>query len=273
MKLINFPSLLGQSKKGVQNTCKYLKNALDNNFYDVKCKNTIRHRNFYLVNNLWNLYHANILFDRKINIGGDHSMAIATIADSLNRVPQNKLKVLWFDAHADINTYNSSRTKNFHGMPLSYLTNLDYDEELSFIANTLNFENLLYIGIRSLDKYERKVIQKYNIKYINVNEVNNYPEESLKIIKDFIGNDPTHLSFDVDAMDPSLIPSTGTPVENGLHLEETKFILDEVKDSNIINMDITELNLEIGSNKEKKASFHNFLTLFDKYLNIKSDFN
>jgi arginase len=132
---------------------------------------------------------------------------------------------------------------------------------------------LLYIGIRSLDKYERKIIQKYNINYINVNEVNNYPEESLKIIKNFVGNNPTHLSFDVDVMDPSLIPCTGTPVENGLHLEETKFILDEIKDSNIINMDITELNLEIGTNKEKKTSFYNFLTLFDKYFEEKDNLN
>ena len=273
MKIINFPSMLGQRKKGVQNTCSYLKNIVNNEFYDVNCKNTVRHRNFHLINNLWNLYHANILFDHKINIGGDHSMAFATIADSLNRVPQNKLKVLWFDAHPDINTYNSSKTKNFHGMPLSYLTNLDYDDDLSFITNTLNFDNLLYIGIRSLDRYERKIIHKYKIKYINVNEINNYPEESLKIIKNFIGNNPTHLSFDVDVMDPSLIPSTGTAVENGLQLEETKFILDEIKRSNIINMDITELNLDIGSNIEKKISLQNFITLFDKYLEIKSDFS
>ena len=62
-------------------------------------------------------------------------------------------------------------------------------------------------------------------------------------------------------MDPSLIPSTGTPVENGLQLEETKFILDEIKTNNIINMDITELNLDIGSNIEKNISskFYNFI--------------
>ena len=74
-------------------------------------------------------------------------------------------------------------------------------------------------------------------------------------------------------MDPSIITSTGTPVAEGLLLEETKFVLDKIKNNNIINMDITELNLNIGSDKEKKNSFLNFLYLFDNYLNIKSDFN
>ena len=271
MKIINFSSMLGQRKKGVQDTCRYLKNVLNNEFFDIDCKNTIRHRNFFLVNNLWNLYQANVLIDKKINIGGDHSMAIATVADSLNRVPQDKLKVIWFDAHADINTYASSKTKNYHGMPLSFLSNLDYDEDLSFIHNTLNLDNLLYVGIRSLDKFEKKVINKYNIKYITTNELNNNPEQSTEIIKEFIGNDPTHISFDVDAMDPSLITSTGTPVAEGLFLEETKFVLDEIKNNNIINMDIAELNLNIGSYKERKNSLLNFLYLFDNYLDVKEN--
>ena len=96
--------------------------------------------------------------NKKINIGGDHSMAIATVADSLNRVPPGKLKVIWFDAHPDINTYKSSISKNYHGMPLGYLTGLCKSHYFPFITNYLNFENLLYIGIRDIDEYEKKII-------------------------------------------------------------------------------------------------------------------
>ncbi len=268
MKIINFASKLGQKKYGVQNTGHYLEKLIDNSFFHVKCKNQISKKNFY--NNLNKLYFSNNLFQKKINIGGDHSMSIATVADSLNRVEQGRLKVLWFDAHADINTYYSSKSKNFHGMPLSYLTNLDKNKNFSFIINTLDLNNLMYIGIRDLDNYEKKIIKKYNIQYINTNDFNNLPEKSLSKIINFIKDDPFHLSFDVDCLDPSIISSTGTPVNNGLLLDETKYVLDTIKNYNLINMDIAELNLYIGDKNEKRKSLNNFLYLFNNYLDVKS---
>ena len=111
-KLINFPHLLGQKKLGVNKTGRYLKKVLANDFVDVKCNNSIRNRYPNMVNNLWKLYRENILHNNKINIGGDHSMSLATVADSLNRTEEDQLKVLWFDAHPDINTYQSSPSKN-----------------------------------------------------------------------------------------------------------------------------------------------------------------
>lgn len=266
--------MLGQKRKGVEFTGKYLKKYIENEFHDVPCKNISKNINKnkikYLTNNLSNLYNANIFFDKKINIGGDHSMAIATVADSLNRVPKNKLKVVWFDAHADINTYSSSNTKNFHGMPLSFLSKLDKQYEFPFIVNTLNLKNLIYVGIRDLDMFEEKIINKYGINYIQSDELNNKPEKTLKEIKKFVNNDPFHLSFDVDVMDPSIIPSTGTPVNHGLLLDQTKFVIDELKNDNLINMDITELNLNLGNKNEQNKSLNNFLNLFNNYLDIKA---
>ncbi len=175
-------------------------------------------------------------------------MSIATVAYSLNKVYD--LKVLWFDAHADINTTYSSNTNNFHGMPLGFLTGLDYNKNISFIKNYLKFSNLLYIGIRELDDFELNIIDSCNIKYITCKEVNENPEIALLKINQFIGNDSFHLSFDVDCMDPSIISSTGTPVDNGLKLPQTKFIVDKLMEKNtLINMDLTELNLDIGNNK------------------------
>jgi arginase len=269
MKIINFPSRLGQRKKGLENTGSYFKNFVNNNFYNVNCSNSTKHREFHLINNLWNLYHANILFKNKINIGGDHSMSMATVADSLNRSPENKLKVIWFDAHPDINTYKSSNTKSFHGMPLSFLTGIDEDEDLSFIVNKLKFDNLMYVGLRSVDRFESRILNKYEIKHLNVNTINNNPQKSYRMIKNFIKDDPVHLSFDVDVLDPSIMPCTGTPVDKGLKLDPTKIVLDHLKNDNIVNMDITELNLELGNEKEKNESIKNILYLFDNYFDVK----
>lgn len=267
--IILFPHKLGQLKNGIQNTPLYFKKIFYDKSHLVKCNN--KHTNysikyFNIVRNLRKLYHSNILFDKnKINIGGDHSMSIATVADSLNRTKEGELKVLWFDAHADINTIRSSRTKNFHGMPLSYLTGITYNRDFSFIINNLHFDNLMYIGIRKLDRFEKKIIKKYNIKYISCDEINNHTDKSIEKILNFIDENPVHISFDVDCLDPKIMPCTGTTVSNGLKLESTKKILDSIENTNIINMDITELNLELGSNHDREISIKNLFYLFNKY--------
>ena len=272
MRLINFPHLLGQKKLGVNKNGKYLKKVLKNDFIDVPCNNSIRNGYPNMVNNLWKLYRENIFHEKKINIGGDHSMSIATIADSLNRTLEGELKVLWFDAHPDINTYQSSPSKNFHGMPLSYLTGLDENDDFSFIINKLPIQNIMYIGIRDINKYEQKIIDKYDMWTITPDEVNDDPEECYEIMKSFIGNDPFHLSFDVDCLDPFIIPCTGTPVKNGLQLEQTKDIIDKLLDRpNLINMDITELNLDIGTEYQQLISLDNFLYLFDELFEEKDN--
>ena len=113
----------------------------------------------------------------------------------------------------------------------------------------------------SLDDFELEIIDKCNISFITTNEVNDDPYLTSLKIKQFIGDDSFHLSFDVDCMDPSIISSTGTPVENGLLLEPTKIILDKlVSKKTMINMDITELNFKLG---DKEKSLKNTLKLFN----------
>jgi arginase len=263
MNIIYFPHKLGQLKNGLQNSLNILSSNICKPIHIVCCNNS-KNNNNNLYKNLNNLYQVNKTFNRKINIGGDHSMAIATISESLNRYPN--LKVLWFDAHPDINTYKESKSKNLHGMPLSYLTGLDSDNRFEYLNNKLDFKNLLYIGIRDIDEFEANIIKKYKIKYISPEQLNNNPEKCLQTIHQFIKNDPIHISFDVDCMDPSLIPSTGTPVKNGLKLKETTFILNNLYFNNIVNMDITELNFKIGGKKGQEKSINNFLYLFNNYL-------
>jgi len=259
--VILFPHRAGQLLKGVDKSPKTLSLYLNKDIikHNVICTNNI-------FTNILNLYETNKnITGPKINIGGDHSMAIGTIADSLNKHPNTK--VIWIDAHADLNTYEKSKSKNYHGMPLSYLTGLDKLEYFSFINNKLPFENLLYIGLRDLDNFEVDIIKKNNIKQISVDEFNNNElSEIYKKISKFIGNDPIHISFDVDGIDPRHIPCTGTPVNNGLCFSKTKALLDILYHENILNIDITELNLNIGNINEQYLSLQNTVHLFKKYI-------
>ena len=253
MKHILFPNMLGQLKHGVEHSPVLLKEFM-------KLKNTTTvNCNGSLESNLHRLYQKNQkIFGQRTNIGGDHSMSLATVAYTLNKYPDSK--VIWFDAHPDINTSYSSETQNVHGMPLGFLTGLDEYEGFSFIKNTLPFQNLLYVGLRDIDHYEQNILNTCNIEQITSEEVNNNPTKVIRTIQDFIDNETFHLSFDVDCMDPSIMSSTGTPVENGILLKPMKKVLRNIMNSNkMVNMDITELNLELGDNHN---SLNNFLHLF-----------
>ena len=255
-----FPNRLGQLKFGVEKTPFFLKSLIRPDIYqhEVKVSND-------LSSNLHNLYEKSKLVEgHKVNIGGDHSMAIATVADSLRKY--SNLKVVWFDAHCDINTYQESQSKNYHGMPLSILTGIEKDKSLNFTDKLLNPANLLYIGVRDIDPFESQIMLEHNIKYLTVNQVNTDPYKCCNIISDFVSDNPVHFSFDVDGLDPSVIPSTGTTASNGIKLEPAFEIVNRMLQTNLKSVDITELNLEIGTVEDKEISLINTIHLFEKYI-------
>lgn len=240
---IFFNHFQGQTRKGVGATSNVIRqNFLHNSnlhssmFIDVPFYNSV-------YNNIYSLYSINYRFEeKKMNIGGDHSMSIGSLGYSVNKFPN--VKTLWFDAHADINTKDSSPSGNLHGMPLSILTGIEKNNNFFFLHNYLKVSNIMYIGLRDIDPYEQFILDKYNIPVISCNEFNNNPKKSLEQITTFVGDSPFHLSFDVDCLDPSIIPCTGTPVSNGLHLEPTKYVLHNLFPmKNLVNMDLTELNV------------------------------
>ena len=258
--IILFPHKLGQQRAGVNKTPHMIRPFLKNEKVSQVQPKGCLYKN---LNNLYNL-NSDIKFP-KVNIGGDHSMSIATVASSLNKY--DNLKVLWIDAHPDLNTYKASLTKNYHGMPLSFLTGLDKDKiNFPFIKKHLKFENLLYIGVREIDDFEREVMNRYNIKHIKVDEIEKDIYKCIKDINNFVKDDPIHLSFDVDSMDMSVIYSTGTPVKNGIKYNDGKKILDFLSYKRIVNADVTELNLEIGDLNQKMYSLANTLKLVDKVI-------
>lgn len=261
--IVMFPSKYGQRLYGVDQTPEMLRFFLSskNMYYPIKCGTR-------LDENLINLYSSlNRIKTRKMIVGGDHSMSIATVSDSLNRNPN--AKVLWIDAHADINTPESSLTKNIHGMPLSFLTGLSCQKQLlnyTFIKNKLDFRNLMYIGLRDMDDFEKNILEEKNIDVITVGELERDFDNSLLKIHKFISDSDIHISFDVDCLDPGVMPCTGITAKNGITLQTAKDLMDNLNSYKILNMDLTELNLDLGNKQDKVKSLHNLFYILEKYL-------
>lgn len=148
-------------------------------------------------------------------LGGDHSIAIGTLA-GVSKHYKN-LGVIWYDAHGDLNTAETSPSGNIHGMPLA--ASLGYGHEL--LTNLLGTspkikpEHVVIIGARSLDEGERKLIKELGIKVFTMHEIDRLGmtkvmEETIEYLKDH--TDGVHLSLDLDGLDPNDAPGVGTPV-------------------------------------------------------------
>ena len=196
-------------------------------------------------------------------------MALATVAYTLNQIPH--AKVVWMDAHADINTYKKSQSKNYHGMPLSFLTGLDKAQEFPFIKQTLPFERLFYVGLRSIDTFEQEMLNKHNIQYFISEEVNKDPEYCNAKLNRFLDNTPFHFSFDVDSFDPEIVPHTGTAVKYGVEKEQGVAVIHNLlKKKTLFNMDLTEINPQVNrenlDNTKLDASINKMFSFIDHTL-------
>ncbi len=183
-------------------------------------------------------------------IGGDHSIAMGTVSGvaSYFQKKQQDIGLIWFDAHGDMNTPESSPSGNFHGMPLSHL--LGYgDKQLSNIMGyktKVKAENVVLIGVRDIDTMERQLIQQSDIKIFSMRDIDE--QGMAKICKqaiDIVTSNTAgfHLSFDVDVCDPSVIPGSGTLVPGGVSFREAHLLLEYCADSaKMISMEVAELN-------------------------------
>lgn len=233
---------LGQLKNGVQLAPRMITNSLNFNCHSIDFKDKSDYTKLYTLN-------SNLLFTRNkvINFGGDHSISISTLQATIDVFQDTK--VIWIDAHPDCNTFEASISKNLHGMVLSQIFGLN--KLLNFGYNKLDFKNIMYIGIRDLDLFEKKLIDDNNINFISVDEINNKPEKTAKKIMDFVDNCNVHLSFDVDSLDPKIISSTGTPVNNGIDYLSLNLFLSNLKLNKLKNADIVEFNPYLSINDYK----------------------
>lgn len=201
-----------------------------------------------------------------LQIGGDHSIAIGIVFGMARAVKEKfgcDLKVVWVDAHADINTPESTTTGHLHGMPLSFLLGINTEklEGLEWVEPCLKPENLVYVGLRDVDKPEKDIIKKYNIKAFSMHEVDRYGigqvmEMAIEHLSKGDNKDsPIHLSFDIDALDPSVAACTGTPVRGGLTFREGHYICEVLHATGrLVGVDMVELNPHLGDNLEESIT-------------------
>ena len=202
-----------------------------------------------------------------INIGGDHSISLGSVAASKEKYGDD-LIVLWVDAHADINNYEKSISKNTHGMPVYYLLhNNDCLENSDWLDdNKLTTDQIIYFGLRDVDDYEKSILEDMNITHCGVLDEKYYPRHFNKL-KNIIKNKKVHLSIDVDALDPKYMPSTGSIAKQGLSMEYLLDLIDNIRDR-VVNVDVVELNLDIGSREDKILSLKNTLSIIDEITRI-----
>ncbi|KAI8333951.1 arginase [Chlamydoabsidia padenii] len=181
-----------------------------------------------------------------LTLGGDHSIALATVSGIFRANPDACL--IWVDAHADINTPELTESGNIHGCPLSFLTGISTNHpSFQWVKSLVKPDRLTYIGLRDVDDAEKKILQDFGIKAFSMHHVDKYGigkvvEMALDAVNP--GRDrPIHLSFDVDALDPSVAPSTGTPVRGGLSFREGHYICEHLYETGLlVAADIVEVN-------------------------------
>lgn len=197
-----------------------------------------------------------------LTLGGDHSVSVGTIDGHVQAMED--IAVLWIDAHADLNTNKTSESGNVHGMPVALLTTelSDYWPHLpgmDWQKPMLSIRNVAYIGLRSVDRYERLVIEKFGIPAFGMEDVERFGiHNTISMALDKIdpyGVKSLHVSFDIDSLDPLEAPSTGTAVRGGLSLREAIHIMEEIHRTRRLNaIDLVEVNPHIGDQRDVKLT-------------------
>lgn len=281
ISIIDMPLFYGCDNPGVENGAKVLR---DNNLLNIFKENHkvidmgavyIKHIdaiNKYAANSkmkyLDEVIHANIGLADKVysalenntlplTIGGDHALALGSIAGASKYYGNDDIAVVWVDAHGDINTDETTPTGNIHGMPLAGSIGIGHDSltNLYFNGQKVKPENVFLLAIRDLDIGELELIDKNNLNLWKIQDIkykglDTVLDEFKSLIKaKNIKN--IHLSFDIDALDPVYVPGTGTPVENGLTFDEAKTILETIIGTNLIrSMDFVEFNPALDENNK-----------------------
>ncbi len=170
-----------------------------------------------------------------IVLGGDHSIVMGTLA-GLARARGQAPGVIWVDAHCDINSPQSSPSGNVHGMPLYFaLTH----------GNALR-EHTVQIGLRDVDPSEKRILREMGVRAFTMSDVDKLGmprvmEEAIRIAG--AGGRRIHVSFDMDGIDPSEAPGTGTPVKGGLSYREAHLIMEMLAESKQLgSIEAVEIN-------------------------------
>ncbi len=196
-------------------------------------------------------------------IAGDHSTAYGTMAGIKKAFPKKRLGVIWVDAHADFHSPYTTPSGNMHGMPLAMACSfdnleckvndpkgetVDYWEQIKNVGipgAKIYPEDIVLVSVRDFEKPENYLINKYNINFIETEDVKKMGAEKIaeRALQMLDHCDLIYVSFDVDSMDSRISSGTGTPVPNGLTVEEAKVLNAELgKSPKICAWEIVEVN-------------------------------
>ena len=183
-------------------------------------------------------------------IGGDHSISMGTISGVARacREQGRELVVLWLDAHADYNTPETTPSGNMHGMALSFLTG---EESLAPILGSRPFHpvpttNIHVFGARSIDPEEKVRLRAHGVDTVDMRQIDERGVSALLAQRIESWRERgvhLHVSFDVDFLDPSVAPGTGTVVPGGATYREAHLVMEMLCDSGLVgSLDVVELN-------------------------------
>jgi len=208
-----------------------------------------------------------------IVLGGDHSVAAGTVAGvaEFYRRQNQKIGLIWIDAHSDINTPESSPSGNVHGMPLAAIMGLGPPE----LANILNFspkvspENCVLVGVRDIDAVEKENVRQAGIEVFTMRDIDErgmrtVMEEALRMAGR--GTAGYHISLDMDWVDPEDAPGVGTPVRGGATYREAHLAMEIIADhGRMLSFEIVEVNPVIDEhNRTAELAVELTLSAFGK---------
>ena len=178
-------------------------------------------------------------------LGGDHSIAIGTLRGAA--AGGGPLGTVWFDAHGDFNTPETSPSGNVHGMPLAAVLGYGSFTDLPWArVPALREENVVWVGLRDLDPEERVLIRDsdataFSMSAIDERGITSVVEEALDVAS--AGGADVHVSLDMDWLDPTEAPGVGTPVRGGATYREAHAAMEAIADRDRLrSMEVVEVN-------------------------------
>ncbi len=189
-------------------------------------------------------------------LGGDHSMSIGSIAGASAYCREHDLRlgVVWVDAHADMNTPETTPSGNIHGMPLAVSMGIGSPKLTSIMGNFTKVDpaNVAVIGARSIDQGEVELIHKLKVPVYTMFDIDKEGVFTIvrKVLDYFAEHvDFVHVSFDVDSIDPTVAGGVGTPVPGGLSYREAHLLMEMLAESGkMCSLEVAELNPILDQN-------------------------
>lgn len=261
MHIYGCPMHYGVGDKGLTTSLTYLTERYSDLHFPIISETTKEEQNLPNLKNLNSVvatceeissYALHVLQnqDTPLFIAGDHSSVMGSISASSEYVQENlgeEIGLIWIDAHPDINTDETTVTGNIHGMPVAALLGLGEKSLTRFLSERpkLKPEHIVMLGLRDIDPPEQIILDKLNIRYYTYNQI---CAKGLDVCLDetiaYLSHlSSIHMSFDIDSMNPDIMPGVSVPVPDGFTIPEVRQIFQTLLQAlPFISYDIVEYN-------------------------------